>query len=190
MVSTTADVGADEVYSCDNDLSEDDLYCPFDFSADGAVNYGDMAVFGRAWQTDSSDIDWNVKCDLDSDGDVDIGDLQVFLDDDTNRDSYWLSWTACWRDSRESIFGGNGGMAAAQSMMIPIESVTEETETLTVAEQLEIDGEAAYRIAVVQMILDTIAIESAASNKNNKDFKEAEKEIEDILAELIEAYTQ
>jgi hypothetical protein len=43
------DIGADEIYSCDNDLSEDDIFNVLDWNADGRVNYEEFNQFSRNW---------------------------------------------------------------------------------------------------------------------------------------------
>ena len=46
------DIGADEAYSCDDDLSEDDIYHPMDwYGADGVINLHEYYEFAKAWQT-------------------------------------------------------------------------------------------------------------------------------------------
>ncbi len=43
------DIGADEVYTCDGDLTENDIYSPLDFDADGLLNYSEFAAFSEVW---------------------------------------------------------------------------------------------------------------------------------------------
>jgi hypothetical protein len=91
----SVDIGADEAFACDDDLSENDIYDSMDWNADGIVNYGDFAIVSHAWlavgnaDPNFSDPNYNPVCDLDSDWDVDPDDLMLFT-------PHWL-WQACWR---------------------------------------------------------------------------------------------
>jgi len=90
VYGTLVDRGADEAYSCNDDLSEDDIYNALDWNADGLVNLYEFNFFSRAWLSVSpTDSNYNSVCDLDSDLDVDLADLIIFVDD-------W-AWVACWR---------------------------------------------------------------------------------------------
>ncbi len=114
------DIGADEVYACDDDLTADDVYNPLDLSADGLINNSEFVPFSVAWlshdpndpaiTTDPNDMGdpnyvdpetflqwqqfWNPIFDLDTTLDsqynIDMADLKVFCND------YWF-WTACWK---------------------------------------------------------------------------------------------
>jgi subtilisin family serine protease len=43
------DMGADEIYCTDNNLSDDDVYHPLDWNTDGLVNLYEYNYFARAW---------------------------------------------------------------------------------------------------------------------------------------------
>jgi parallel beta-helix repeat protein len=85
------DRGADEAYSCDEDLTEDDVFNPLDWNADGLVNLEEFTVFSSAWLTEDPNIYFNPLCDLDTDDNVDLADLLIF-----SAPNNWL-WQACWR---------------------------------------------------------------------------------------------
>ena len=133
---SSVDMGADEVYSCDEELTEDDIYNALDWNADGIVNYEEFEYFSLAWLShDPNDpawiadpnladpdlsedwYEWKYMCNLDDLGDseyeIDFADLDIFVND-------WL-WTACWKQSNidrvESMMMATGG---AESMMVPM----------------------------------------------------------------------
>ncbi len=108
------DLGADEVYSCSGDYTEEDIYNEFDGNADGLVNMNEFQVFADSWLTyDPNDPEiinntdpttlhiwlerWNGHCNFDTSGDsekcIDLADLEIFLED------YWL-WEACWYENQ------------------------------------------------------------------------------------------
>lgn len=89
IVDGTVDIGADEVYSCDDDLSEDDIYHPYDLNADGAIDLGELDLFSRSWQAYDPNL---LPCDLNENFAVDMNDLVMLAPD-------WL-WHACWNLSR------------------------------------------------------------------------------------------
>jgi hypothetical protein len=135
IFGTYVDIGADEVYSCDNDLSEDDIFNVLDWNADGLVNYEEFNYFSRAWLShDPNDpawladpnladpnlsegwYEWKYRCNLDTTGgsayEIDLEDLQEFIGQYPDTD-HWL-WVACWRhDIQEmqqmSMLMGNNG---------------------------------------------------------------------------------
>ena len=124
---TFIDIGADEVYACDDDLTADDIYNPLDLDADGLINNREFASFSAAWlshnpddpaiTTDPNDIGdpnyvtpetlaqwqqtWNPIFELDpasgSQYNIDLADLEVFCND------YWL-WISCWKWNEFSGF--------------------------------------------------------------------------------------
>ncbi|RKY06200.1 MAG: hypothetical protein DRP65_12055 [Planctomycetota bacterium] len=131
VVGDYVDVGADELYSCDDDYSEDDFYNALDWNADGVVNMYEFSKFSSAWLShdpndpawisdpnlvDPNDsINWNPVCNLDDTGSseyvIDLADLVVFASD-----TPWL-WEACWRDNYIAMYGimmGGGG----ESMLV------------------------------------------------------------------------
>ena len=113
VVGDYIDIGADELYSCDGDYSEDDFYNALDWNADGVVNMHEFSQFSAAWLspdlndpglTDPNDaINWNAKCNLDDTGSseyvIDLADLVVFASE-----TPWL-WEACWRDNYIEMYG-------------------------------------------------------------------------------------
>ena len=113
----TADIGADEVYSCDGSSSEDDIYNSLDWNDDGLVNLEEFQVMSEFWlsrnpydpeiydpniSSDPNALDgWNDLCNLDETGDstyyIDLADFEAFLADDV-----WL-WEACWYQSSQTV---------------------------------------------------------------------------------------
>jgi hypothetical protein len=162
VVGSTVDIGADELYSCDEDYSEDDFHNDLDWNADGAVNLYEFSKFQRAWLShDPNDpawladpnladpnlsegwYEWKYVCNLDDTGDsqytIDLADLEVFWSD-----TPWL-WEACWRENYLALYGmmaGGGGeeMLMAESVIsVQTEIQLEESpvvEEISIEEQI------------------------------------------------------
>ncbi len=122
IYGTTVDIGADEVHSCDDDLSEDDVYNELDWNADGIVNLYEYVSLSRAWESydpnhhlcdpndpdyeddpnnpdyisDSDKLRFDARCDLNDDLTINLSDINLFASD-------WL-WEACWRKSIRGSF--------------------------------------------------------------------------------------
>lgn len=150
VIDTYVDIGADEIYSCDDDLTEDDIYNEVDWAADGIVNFNEFGIFARAWLSadpnnplcdpnnagyvsDPNDPDYiseadkvrySLRCDIDEDLDVDLADFALFCDE-------WL-WIACWKDSQidrvESMAMSGQSEMMSVPMMLPMSMETEEPE--------------------------------------------------------------
>ncbi len=125
---TWIDIGADEAYTCDGDLSEDDIYHPLDWNADGLINYNEFSKFAAAWLShdpndpvcDPNHVDyvsdpnepgyvtlqqkstWNKIYNLADD----IPDSMYTIDllDFEVFCSQW-AWTACWQRQQIETFG-------------------------------------------------------------------------------------
>ena len=109
------DRGADEVYTCDGDYSEDDFYNAFDYDSDGIINLVEFQPIADGWLSldpndpgwnldpnyaDPNDIlSWNKLGNYDDTGDsqysIDMADLELFCEN-------WL-WKACWYDNLNSV---------------------------------------------------------------------------------------
>jgi len=126
IIDPNVDIGADELYSCDDDLSEDDIFNSLDWNFDGLVNNREFGEFADVWLvrdpndpgiiTDpnySSDPDyaspetlamwfekWDSFYNLDpnypSEYMIDIYDFIVIAND-------WV-WAACWKQSQLELF--------------------------------------------------------------------------------------
>lgn len=67
VYGTYVDIGADEIYSCDSNLSEDDIYNSLDWNADGLLNFQEFSFFAQAWLShdpndpafDPNDVSYN-----------------------------------------------------------------------------------------------------------------------------------
>ena len=117
-VIARVDIGADELYSCDGDYTEDEFANEFDWNADGIVNLKEFELFAASWLSIyPADIDsWNPLCNLDDTGNsqniIDLADLTVFVNDVP-----WL-WQACWYDN----FTAAQAVGQAAMMSVPLES--------------------------------------------------------------------
>ena len=123
VYGSLVDMGADEVYSCDDDLSLDDVYNDTDFNSDGVINNFEFSKLAYAWlshdpndpylPTDPNDPDYisdpntfahyDVTQDFSFDYAIDLADFDVFANN-------WL-WLACWyqTDTWISTFGNVEG---------------------------------------------------------------------------------
>lgn len=174
LIGSAVDIGADELYSCDGDYTEDDFSNTFDRNADGAVNYHEFAAFSRAWLSrdpndpaisdpnlfDPNDfIGWNPQCDLNGDYQVTLPDIVMFMDD-----APWL-WEACWRDNYLAVYGMTSG-GESLLMMQPLSMVTME------AQIIESEPEPSLE-TLVQIVgfLDEIAAESSDNLENIQELR-------------------
>jgi hypothetical protein len=150
---TYVDVGADEVYSCDEPLTEDDIYNALDWNADGIVNLPEFFKFSCAWLShdpndpawlsdpnlvDPNNAGWNACCNLDDTGDsayvIDLDDFALFYDE-------WL-WWACWYDDYSEAWGMSMAMGGSESLLsgeslLTMESPEAVPVEKTIEEQLE-----------------------------------------------------
>jgi hypothetical protein len=109
---TSVDRGADEACSCDQDLTEDDIFNLQDWNADGLVNLEEFSVFSSAWLTEDTNIYFNPLCDLDTDDDIDLADLVIFSDPDN-----WL-WQACWKQNLYEMYSTYSMMSGGENMLV------------------------------------------------------------------------
>ena len=151
VVGNYVDIGADEVYSCDDDLSEDDIYNEVDWTADGVVNMYEYGIFAAAWLSvdpnnplcdpdnsnyvgdpnepgyisEGAKLRYSTRCDIDDDLDVDMADLDLFC-------GQWL-WMACWKQSRmdSSIMMMGMGAGAQSASVMTREPLVMETPAAT-----------------------------------------------------------
>ncbi len=109
------DRGADEVYTCDGNYSEDDFFNDFDHDSDGIINLKEFQPLAEGWLSldpndpgwgsdpnyaDPNDmLSWNKLGNYDDTGSsqyiIDMADLELFCQN-------WL-WKACWYDSLNDI---------------------------------------------------------------------------------------
>lgn len=96
IYGTYVDIGADEISSCGEVLTEGDIYTDFDYDADGIVNLVEFTAFSKSWLSrdpneftdpnliDPNDsINWNPKCNLVDTGSsayvINLDDLMDFV---------------------------------------------------------------------------------------------------------------
>ena len=133
------DIGADELYSCNGNYTEDEFANENDWNADGIVNLEEFKLFAKSWLAldpgnpawsdpnygDPNDtIAWNSLCNLDDTGSsqysIDLADLTVFVNDVP-----WL-WKACWYDNYTAAQAASQ-MAITSTSVAPLESVANVT---------------------------------------------------------------
>ncbi len=137
------DIGADEIYSFDDDISEDDIFNDLDWNVDGVINLYEFnglsaAWLGHdpndpAWQADPNLVNpnaaaiWKSVCNLDATGvsqyAIDTADLAAFCDE-------WL-WQACWRENYLAYYSA---MASGGEMMAMTVPMFETLSTILIAE--------------------------------------------------------
>ncbi len=198
------DIGADEVNTCDSDLSEDDIYNVRDWNNDGIVNLKEFSLMSAAWLTNSPDTpgyvadpnnydpnfvdNWNETCNLYVDYTIDIQDFELFTDE-------WL-WTACWKDSLDSRFDNIAAPLGGETMMMaPMSMPLESTVSLASVEEVSIDEQAerenlAMLVLGIYQIMDLM--EESKYNATSElaiDDVDAEIEkLEEILWEMYDDY--
>ena len=127
VYGTRVDRGADEVYTCDGEHSEDDYFNALDTNADGIVNLIEYQPIAEAWLSmDPNDprwvsdpnfadpnsvAKWNKKANLDDTGDsqyiIDIADLTVYLENHL--------WQACWYGKSDEVIEEDATQSATAS---------------------------------------------------------------------------
>ena len=133
VVGTAVDMGADELYSCDGNYTQEEFANEFDWNADGIVNLKEFELFSTSWLSldpanpawsdpnyggDYTDTyTWNHICNLDDTGNsqyiIDLADLTVFVND-----APWL-WQACWYDTFTAAqTAGQTAMMSAPTMAL------------------------------------------------------------------------
>ena len=167
------DIGADEVYAC-HDAGNDDIYNPFDWNADGAVNYGEIMIFSRAWLSCDPNVypgtdpnvwdvwmQWGRRCDLYDDERVDLLDLEIFLE------APWL-WEACWRTEvwqmQTMMMGGGGGMMSKSSLMETLYSA-QSLQAESVQQSEPTQAELAENIVLILDFLEEVLGEDNPENE-------------------------
>ncbi len=200
IINSWIDIGADEVYSCDDDLSEDDIYNERDWNGDGIVNLHEFAMMSAAWLANSPNNpayvadpnsfpssycdNWDETCNLYVDYKIDISDLTLFTPE-------WL-WTACWKDSYGSRFENVtvplGGESLMVSMSLSVETISS-TELESINETTEEENLAMLVIAIYQLM----DIMDEAKYNPSPDFAienidEEKAKLEEILWEMYDDY--
>jgi hypothetical protein len=215
--NSRADIGADELYSCDYDLSADDIYNSLDWSFDGIVNNAEFADFASMWLmrdpndpgiiTDpnfSDDPDyadsetlamwfekWDVFYNLDSTGSsqymIDIDDLMVIAAD-------WL-WIGCWKESQMDLFEDMAttmamGGGEGMMMMLPMSFGFEYfTEPVPEPEPEELSTGEIFSLAEgIYDIIEYVDIAIEEGYENTDDLLEMKDFLEDVLQDLQEEF--
>jgi hypothetical protein len=200
------DRGADEVYSCDDDLTEDDVYNALDWNADGIVNYSEFDLLAQNYLlrdpndpaiiTDPNFVgdpdyaspddlqkwsdNWNRYYDFNDDYIVSFGDIAIFLDE-------WL-WVACWRQAEIDMAMAMGGV---ESMMMPMSmefAMTEPEPEPEVAELTE--EELAGLVTGIHDMMSSLDESYQIGDLKKKEFKELVDFFENVLLDLQEEYLE
>ncbi len=189
IVDNRVDIGADEICSCDEDLSEDDIRHPLDWDSDGVINNIQFGEFSRAWLSCEPNFpgdpnNWNPVCNLDKTGDsehkIDLGDLAVFCE---NNPQVWL-WRACWEQAQMNRFEliacsmiGEGGESMRMAMPI-----MESREITPAQEVVELDPDVLEEN--ILLILEEISKSLSEETENLDARYEIKAFLEDLLRDL------
>ncbi|HPD48465.1 MAG TPA: right-handed parallel beta-helix repeat-containing protein [Anaerohalosphaeraceae bacterium] len=203
VIGDYVDIGADEVYSCDDDLTEDDISNPVDWTADGIVNFNEYCIFAEAWLSvdpnnplcdpnnpnyvsDPNDpnyiseddkLRYRAKCDLDTDLDVDLADLSLFSDE-------WL-WMACWREAQAYRFDLMAmAMGGGESMMMAVPFAKTFSTALTEPETALAESDLARLVHGVYEIMAFVDETIAEDPANSASLLEMKASLAEILLEL------
>ena len=167
------DIGADEVYSCSGDYTEEDISNPLDTNADGVINMIEFQPIASSWLSlDPNDprwdsdpnwadpddtINWDGKANLDDTGDslhiIDLADLELFCEN-------WL-WKACWYDavnSVETTTASTESMTQLSTNTTGIASFARTTSTLMLTEDTTVEERNLYdtlsNAELAQVVID------------------------------------
>jgi hypothetical protein len=206
VVGDYVDIGADEVYSCDDDLSADDIFSPVDWTADGIVNMYEFAIFARSWLSvdpnnpicdpnnpnyvsDPNDpayvsehdkLRYYLGCDIDDDLDVDLLDLGLLCDE-------WL-WMACWKESqihRYDFMMMEMAMGGGEPMMMSTMSMdVSPVEYNDLEPVFTSDSQLAAFIAGVNEIIDFVNASIEEDPSNSKRLSDLKASLEHVLWDL------
>jgi hypothetical protein len=211
VVGNYVDIGADEVYSCDDDLTADDIYNPVDWTADGIVNMHEFGIFARSWLSvdpnnpicdpnnpnyisDPNDPDYVSEydklryypgCDLDDDLDVDLLDLDLFCNE-------WL-WMACWKESQiyrydsmtmQMAMGGGESMMMVIPMMEVVSKDAFPVEYPEAEPVFKSDSQLAGFIAGVNEIIEFVDAAIDEDPSNSTRLYDLKVSLQDVLWEL------
>ena len=203
------DIGADEVYSCDDDLSEDDIYNALDWNADGILNLKEYRYWAASWLshdpndpaindpnhpdyddlTDPNSPDyidpnrtaaWLPKCNL-----IDTGDSEYAIDlADLMEflDNGWWLWEACWRKSQRDRFE-NMMMAMMSMESTAIVAVEPKPAKPSEEEQL------ASLVMGIHAILAEIDKSIVEGHENSENLYDAVDYLKEVLLDLKEGYS-
>ncbi len=203
VAGTYVDMGADEVYSCDGNYSEDDIANEYDWNADGIVNLEEFELFAGAWLANEPNsppaiadpntiIGWNSNCNLDETGSsqysIDLVDLTVFVNDVP-----WL-WQACWYDSNtENV----EEMTMMTTSVTPLESIASvaalsldtETEAAINPYDRMSNSELAQIVSDIYYLQDCVAekILQTSKGKDKKDLQDILDFFDEELAKIAES---
>ena len=146
IAGSSVDIGADEVYSCDGEYTEDDIYNAFDINFDGKVDMYEFGAIADSWlqidpnslpvgwdedeNLDPNDIKaiedtfyrWNPLCNYDKTGDslfsIDTADLEMMLAEEA-----W-AWEACWYESSQTVGASTEAVTASATQSLSLMSIS------------------------------------------------------------------
>jgi len=213
FVNSCVDRGADELYSCDGDLSADDIYNSLDWNFDGLVNYIEFAAFGEVWLnrdpndpgiiTDPNFADdpdyadpetlamlrekWDSFFNLNDTGSseymIDTDDLVVIAQD-------W-AWIACWKESQLDILDNMTmamSMGGGESMAMEVTPMSFGFEALSKEpepEQIELSTpELVSLVEGIYAIIEYVDTAIEEGHENAENLYEMKDFLEEVLLDL------
>ena len=213
------DIGADEVYSCSGDYSEEDISNILDYNVDGLVNMKEFQLIASSWmshyENDPAWIadpnladpilagNWDASCNLDNAGnsqyEIDIADLEVFLND------YWL-WTACWYESSLDLENTTATTESASLIATAsvyssssVSTLASTTSTMLYIEDTEeeispysglTNSELAELVLGIYDLEDAVQQQLESGSEDSEDLTEILDFFDDILVEIQEYLTE
>jgi len=200
--NSRTDIGADELYSCDGDLTEDDIYNSLDWNFDGIVNNYEFAEFSVWWlahdpnepgySPDPAEYAvWSSARDYNFDKigislyQIDVDDLMVIADD-------WL-WIACWKQSQldhfDSMVTAMATGSAESMMMVPMamSSMSMAFEPMPEPEPTPNERSVAETVSFVEGIygmIEHIDTSIEEGHENSENLYEVNDFLKDVLLDL------
>ncbi len=204
------DMGADEVYSCSGEYTEEDISNPLDTNVDGVINMIEFQPIAAGWlsldpnnprwDSDPNWADpnstecWNGAGNIDDTGDsqyiIDMADLELFC-------SNWL-WTACWYEAanatettaastESATLLSSSSVSTLSTDTVGVNSLARTASTLLLTEDTTEDDSSMYdsmsTAEIIQTVRDIRYLQSCVEEmlEISKDTPEYSENEEDLL---------
>lgn len=201
IYNSRVDIGADEIFSCDDDLTEDDIYdSQLDRNVDGIVNNFEFVMFADAWFVHDPNepgytpdpIEYQIWSSVRHFNLDKTGSSQYYIDaDDLSKFAIkWLS-IPCWKQSLLDRFVSmTAAMTGGESMMMaPMTmssmSLTIEPAPVPETEPEELTTKELYSLAEgIHAIIEHVDTSIDEDHKNAENLYEMKAFLVDVLQEM------